>query len=536
MRSRPILVLVAALAAGLVLPSATAASRPPDRGADPTEIRTVPWARSSTVPGHQAVRELRTPAMFAMAAVTWTGEAPDELEIKSREDGRGWGPWIPLAASAHGDAAGPSRGTRLAWLDDSTALRVRAKQQGRPMDPAALSVVLVDPSGAPVTTTTSGSGTLAAKPDVISREEWGADEQVRTECWAEVDEGEHYGDTTKAATLHHTDHANDYTRAEAVQIVRGIFTYHAVNRNWCDIGYNALVDRFGRIFEGRYGGLDKPVWGAHAGGFNKMSTGVAMIGRFGEVAPGEAQLEAVSRFMAWKLAGNYRDPHDEVTLTSTGGSPSSKYPEGAEVTLPSRIHGHRDVRYTVCPGDTGYEALPRIRDRVAELMGDWRSSPIHRRWQETGAGSGPLKGVYALERAAADGGLRTTFDSGDQAVYWSQEHGAHIVAGPILDKWSQYDKERGPLGYPRTDERVAPDGVGRYNHFSGANGSIYWTPATGAHEIRGAIKGKWAELGWEGSYLGYPTSDEYSVPGGRRSDFQGGYITWSAATGAVAHR
>src|SRR5919199_153072 len=76
---------------------------------------------------------------------------------------------------------------------------------------------------------------------------------------------------------------------------------------------------------------------------------------------------------------------------------------------------------------------------------------------------------------------------------------------------------------PLTDETGTPDGVGRFNHFAG--GSIYWTPETGAHEVHGAIRDKWANMGWERSELGYPTSDEHDIPGGRISQFQRGEIT-----------
>ena len=128
------------------------------------------------------------------------------------------------------------------------------------------------------------------------------------------------------------------------------------------------------------------------------------------------------------------------------------------------------------------------------------------------------------------------FNYAGWSVYWSPATGAHIVLGAILATWDRYSRERGLLGYPLTDELGTPDGVGRYNHFSGAGGSIYWTPSTGAHEVHGAIMSKWASLGWERSFLGYPISDEYTIPGGRRSDFQYGYITWNATTGAVIDR
>jgi hypothetical protein len=84
------------------------------------------------------------------------------------------------------------------------------------------------------------------------------------------------------------------------------------------------------------------------------------------------------------------------------------------------------------------------------------------------------------------------------------------------------------LGVPKTDERVTPDRIGRYNVFE--RGSIYWTQATGAHEVLGVIRDKYAEAGWEAGALGYPVTGEYDVPGGRKSDFQHGSITWSATT------
>ncbi|UUL75827.1 polysaccharide deacetylase family protein [Pseudarthrobacter sp. Fe7] len=102
--------------------------------------------------------------------------------------------------------------------------------------------------------------------------------------------------------------------------------------------------------------------------------------------------------------------------------------------------------------------------------------------------------------------------------------------GPSADTtWS--GGPAGFPGFPRTDETGTPDGVGRFNHFAG--GSIYWSPATGAHEVHGAIRAQWTALGWEHSRLGYPTSDEYGITGGRRSDFQQGSILWHEASGRI---
>jgi glucose/arabinose dehydrogenase len=125
-------------------------------------------------------------------------------------------------------------------------------------------------------------------------------------------------------------------------------------------------------------------------------------------------------------------------------------------------------------------------------------------------------------------------DFQDGGIYWLPGLDAHSVHGSIYAAWARTGWEAGRLGFPVTDQTATPDQVGSYNHFEG--GSVYWTPSTGAHVVEGAIRGRWAALGWERSYLGYPTSDEYAVPGGRRADFQGGTITWNAATGAVTDR
>lgn len=117
------------------------------------------------------------------------------------------------------------------------------------------------------------------------------------------------------------------------------------------------------------------------------------------------------------------------------------------------------------------------------------------------------------------------------SIYWSPSTGAWEIHGDIRKKYSSLGWERSFLRYPLTNENTCPDGIGRYNHFEG--GSIYWSPATGAHEVHGLIRNHWASLGWEKCYLKYPISDELVVFGGagRMSHFQGGSIYWSPTAG-----
>ncbi|MGN6103956.1 MAG: hypothetical protein ACTHU0_02525, partial [Kofleriaceae bacterium] len=152
---------------------------------------------------------------------------------------------------------------------------------------------------------------------------------------------------------------------------------------------------------------------------------------------------------------------------------------------------------------------------------------IREKYVALGGCSSVIGAPQTDELATPDGaGRYTTFERG--SIYWTAATGAFEVHGAIRDLWKALGWEAGPLGYPISDETRTPDGIGRYNVFQ--RGSIYWSPSTGAHEVRGRIRDKWAELGWEAGSLGYPTSDEHDVAGGRRSQFQRGTITWRAAT------
>ncbi len=156
------------------------------------------------------------------------------------------------------------------------------------------------------------------------------------------------------------------------------------------------------------------------------------------------------------------------------------------------------------------------------------------RYLALGGPAGRL-GVPVTDELTTPGGVGryNHFSGSGGSIYWSPTTGPAEIQGAIRSLWVAYRWEQGLLGFPTTDELTTPDGVGRYNHFSGTGGSIYWTPATGPHEVQGSIAALWAALGWERGALGYPTSDEYGVTGGRQSDFQHGTVAWTAATGVL---
>ncbi|PPK93457.1 LGFP repeat-containing protein [Kineococcus xinjiangensis] len=126
-------------------------------------------------------------------------------------------------------------------------------------------------------------------------------------------------------------------------------------------------------------------------------------------------------------------------------------------------------------------------------------------------------------------GAYVVFEGG--SVYWSPATGAQEVHGAIREHWGRLGWENGPLGFPTSIEYSTMRSGGAYSAFQG--GSLHWSPATGAHLVKGAIRDAWGRSGWETGPLGFPTSDEYDVPGGKRSDFQHGHITWTPRAGAV---
>ena len=163
--------------------------------------------------------------------------------------------------------------------------------------------------------------------------------------------------------VHHTVSLNDYTPEEAPQIVLAICRYHRNSNGWNDIGYNALVDKYGTLYEGRAGGLDQAVIGAHAQGFNSQTAGIANIGDYTSVGASQESLAATATYIRWKLGVHGQPLSGPVTLTSAGGS-ASRYSAGSSATL-ERVSGHRDTGKTACPGDALYGQLDDIRALVA---------------------------------------------------------------------------------------------------------------------------------------------------------------------------
>ncbi|NEY36392.1 N-acetylmuramoyl-L-alanine amidase, partial [Streptomyces sp. PRKS01-65] len=215
---------------------------------------------------------------------------------------------------------------------------------------------------------TRGAGALTAqqktnpyigpRPAIVTRSGWKADEKLREKTFV-------YTKKVKAAFVHHTASGNNYTCAQAPSVIRSIYRYHVASMGWRDIGYNFLVDKCGKIYEGRAGGVAKPVLGAHTLGFNTNSMGVAVIGTYSSTKPSSSAVKAIARLAAWKLGLHGMNPKGKTSLTSGGGN---LYPKGTSVRL-NVISGHRDGFLTACPGGKLYGKLGTARSTAAKYQG-----------------------------------------------------------------------------------------------------------------------------------------------------------------------
>jgi hypothetical protein len=268
---------------------------------------------------------------FNMLALKWAGSGTVELRVH-RLHGR-WSAW---------DQADDD----VMWTGGADAFQVRRH--------GAVHGLRAYELWSRVTSAPRRVAASAAEPAIVSRAEWGANEEI-------VRAKPVYASSLKLAVVHHTVTPNTYTRAQAAAIVRGIEYFHVRGNGWNDIGYNFLVDRFGTVYEGRGGGIDRNVVGAHAAGFNTGTVGVSLLGTFQTVAPSRPMQDALVALLAWRLDVAHVDPLSTVVYTSGG---NAKFGRGKLVTLRA-VSGHRDTGPTECPGADAYRLLPSLARRVA---------------------------------------------------------------------------------------------------------------------------------------------------------------------------
>ncbi|MCQ4120516.1 N-acetylmuramoyl-L-alanine amidase [Rhodococcus tibetensis] len=420
-------------------------------------------------------------------------------------------PATPAAPSQPAPPAAPAPEVAAPLGYAPASINTPLRQQPAQTGADDVTAVLIEPGSGPgdgalsdIATPIGGSG-----PKVITRAQWGADESIR------CDEPT-YDDFIGGATVHHTAGTNDYSKAESAEIVRAIYAYHAQTLGWCDVGYNVLVDKYGQIFEGRAGGLDRPVQGAHAGGFNENTTGIAMMGDFSSEDPPQATIDSVGKFLGWKLAKAGLDPLGKTTMYSEG-TEFTPYAQGEAVDLPV-IFAHRDVGNTSCPGDAGYSHMDEIRRIAAANTGGGDSASL---------ASGPPAGEAP---AASAPGTDASASLGSGIPALVNEILRLTDPSPVAQKWVAEGGDTGPLGQAVTGLLQAKAG-NQGAQFT--NGAIYTSPNGGVWSVLGQIFKTWQNLGADNGELGLPTSDEYPIPGGLRTDFENGSLIFNELTGIV---
>ena len=340
-----------------------------------------------------------------------SGAQPEAIrfELRTSADGYTWSPWRQTYIEATPDEN--PRGETFASLvtvDNVRYVQYRAALPGRITASAAslqqVTITALTASSAPAqfqaartrrtptpraTRTPGPSGNAGLLPppfpsdQLLTREEWGAPEEYRFDRWGNEAWPRMYIPTKKLVVHHTATQGNDvwespeypypnYSADAAVQSVRAIYYYHAITLGWGDIGYNALVDRFGRVFEGRRGrdyGADgkreiisPDVVGGHALNVNEGSAGVSMIGNYdiNQIGSAEANLvKTVVDFLTWSCRRFYISP--------TGSSDFLLVNLGTLTNMPN-IAGHREVNNTACPGQYAYALLPSWRQKVASQV------------------------------------------------------------------------------------------------------------------------------------------------------------------------
>jgi len=257
--------------------------------------------------------------------------------------------------------------------------------------------------------------------------------------------------------------------------------------------------------------------------------------------------------IAPQSGGTFGAQSSPFLINGTGGRISYNGPDGLKVTFnwanKPAISNRSDAILVTTNGDTLYRAwsVTGSGGKAKMQYNLYRPSftltgAIRDKWQALGGLASFLGPPITNESPASDGigrynhfrGSDTSFNKA--SIYWTPQTNAHEIHGEIRDKWASLGWENSVLGYPTTDESGTPDGVGRFNHFikGSTEGSIYWRAGKGAFEVHGAIRDKWKSLGWEGSFLGYPITDESGTPDqrGRYNHFEHGSIYWTPQTGA----
>ena len=372
-------------------------------------------------------------ARFNLVGLHWRG--PGSVRFRTRSLAGGWSAWEAAAPEAEDqpDAGTGERsrteGWRLGnpwWVGPSN--RIEYRLRGKVTKLRAY-FVWSPAAGVPARTLQK-----AGAPAIVPRSGWNADEKIRRASPS-------FAPVLRLALVHHTAGANGYTAAQSPAIVRAIELYHVQGNGWNDIGYNFLVDRFGQVFEGRYGGIERNVVGAHAEGFNTGSVGVAVLGEYGSLPVAQKARDALAALLAWRLDVAHIDPATTLSVLSGG---NARFPAGLPVFLRT-VSGHRDTGFTDCPGNALYGILN-------DLTGDVARRGLPKLYAPVVTGTVPGLVRFKARLSSALPWTVDVYDATGLAV------GSYSGLGPTVDWiWDGTPFPAGKYSYAiRSDETLTP--------------------------------------------------------------------------------
>ncbi|WP_342318581.1 N-acetylmuramoyl-L-alanine amidase [Corynebacterium mayonis] len=549
---------------------------------------TIPDAAVQTQGGvseeNRVVKEFTRDTPFSIFALTWTGERDIVAFVRAQRENGSWSEWFEMDPAETVPQAEKS-GTDPIYVEPTTKIQVSTGnvdllEGGRtesesPTTAKDLDAIFID----------GGEGTAQGDinpvadsytrgmPKVISRAQWGAGQSRRPT----------YTDPVNAATVHHTAGSNNYSESAAPGIVRGIWNYHTNTLGWGDIGYNALVDKYGNIYEGRAGGMDKAVQGAHVGGFNQNTWGVSMLGNYQQAQPTQQALRAMGEIIGWKAAVAGFDPLGKDYFSADFTFNGSRYKAGQGAYF-NTINAHRDFHYNTCPGDNLYNQMGTIRTIAAAKAAQVKTGGV---LNNPGTPTAPTPGNQPGDKLTttypSNNGTTTTVTTaldgssdnlnlagladGDPIaiamaagtlagvlILFAAEYGllgegvetvggVELVPGLTLDKLTPYI---GPILRfagktdaastwatlePQLGKLTGTAGVGGNSYAFFENGIAIKNADGNIYTLIGELANAWLQQGLDGGPLGLPTSELYSPDKDLvRVDFQGGHVSFNPLT------
>jgi hypothetical protein len=407
-----------------------------------------------------------------MVGIEVADGAEPPAALRMREDGT-WSEWLPLEFFDEDD--GPDDGTLEArqsrnvtepvWLGEADAVQVMLADGSVTFDDVQLHTVTIDGDlDFDPLAPKAGAAEASSGLGIIPRSSWDPNNDCAPRTSPSI------APQARFSVIHHTAGSNNYTQAQSASQLRAICLYHRNTNGWSDIGYNLVVDRYGRTYEGRAGGLERAVVGAHAANFNSGSFGVAVMGCFdsscssalGSNALPSAALAAVDRVVAWKMVVHGIDPHGTTVHNNR--------------TI-DNIVGHRDVGSTSCPGDrfTPYvRGSQPMKNRVAPLMAEFRPP-----WERGSAGAfsgGAREGITTFDPATGRVWVADPRSGSFDVAQWArfstrrgwQAHLTGDVTGNGRDDMISYHPSNGTWWVSRSDgSRFSPEQWGAFRTTSG---------------------------------------------------------------------